>query len=153
VIKAFLYQALTAIPQSGWYDGLMDIPVGAEREERRLVTPDVAINFLGVDSARVLATPQLIGFLETTSRNLIKQFLGQGQDSVGTVVNVRHLAATPIGMQVRLRSEIAAVDNRRVTCKVEAWDDSEKVGEGTHERFVIDVARFAARLQTKAASR
>jgi fluoroacetyl-CoA thioesterase len=112
----------------------------------------VAINFLGVESARVLATPHLIGFLETTSRNLIKQFLDQGQDSVGTVVNVRHLAATPLGMQVRLRSEIAAVEGRRVTCKVEAWDDNEKVSEGLHERFVIDVARFAARAQGKLAS-
>jgi fluoroacetyl-CoA thioesterase len=129
----------------------MDIPVGAEREEQLLVTPDVAISFLGLETARVLATPQLISRLELTSRNLIKQFLGQDQDSVGTLVDIRHLAATPLGMRVRLRSEIAGVDRRRVTCKVEAWDEDEKIGEGLHERFIIEVARFASRVQAKAA--
>jgi predicted thioesterase len=131
---------------------MASIPVGARREERILVTPDVAIDFLGLETARVLSTPHLIGFLEMTSRNLIKQFVADGTDSVGTRVDVRHLAATPIGMQVRFQSEILAVDDRRVTCKVEAWDEREKVGEGTHERFVVDVARFAARVQAKAAA-
>jgi fluoroacetyl-CoA thioesterase len=129
----------------------MDIPVGAAREEEMLVTPEVAINFLGLESARVLATPQLVSRLEQTSRNLIKQFLGQDQDSVGTLVNIRHLAATPLGMRVRLRSEIAAVEGRRVTCKVEACDEYDKIGEGLHERYVIDVARFASRAQAKVA--
>ncbi|MGE5645537.1 MAG: thioesterase family protein [Acidobacteriota bacterium] len=128
----------------------MDIPVGAQREENLLVTGDVAISFLGVEAARVLSTPHLIGFLEMTSRNLIKQYLPPGEDSVGTIVNVRHLAATPIGMQVRLRAEVISVEGRRVTCRVEAWDEREKAGEGIHERFVVDVARFATRVQEKA---
>jgi fluoroacetyl-CoA thioesterase len=131
----------------------MDIPVGAQREENLLVTGEVAISFMGVEAARVLSTPHLIGFLEMTSRNLIKQHLPPGQDSVGTVVNVQHLAATPIGMHVRLRAQVIAVNERRVTCRVEAWDDREKVGEGTHERFVVNVERFAARVQAKAAGK
>ncbi len=131
----------------------MSIPVGATREETLLVTGEVAINFLGVDAARVLSTPHLIGFLEMTSRNLIRQYLEDGHDTVGTAVNVKHLAATPIGMSVRFRAEIVSVDDRRITCRVEAWDEKEKVGEGTHERFVVDVARFAARVQGKANGR
>jgi len=129
----------------------MNIPIGAQREENLLVTGDVAISFLGLEDARVLSTPHLIGFLEMTTRNLIKEHLPPGQDSVGTVVNVQHLAATPIGMHVRLRAEVLAVEGRRVSCRVEAWDEREKVGEGTHERFVIDIERFAARVQAKLA--
>ncbi|HWR50734.1 MAG TPA: thioesterase family protein [Bryobacteraceae bacterium] len=131
----------------------MEIPLGARREERVLVTPENAINFLGMEGARVLSTPHMIGYLEMTVRNLIKQHVPAGEDSVGTVVNVKHIAATPIGMSVRLTAEVTAVEGRRVTCRVEAWDESEKVGEGDHERFVIDVARFAARVQAKAAAR
>jgi predicted thioesterase len=130
----------------------MNIPVGVQREENVLVTGEVAIRFLGVETARVLSTPHLIGFLEMASRNLIKEYLPPGHDSVGTMVNIRHLAATPIGMHVRLRAEIVSVDGRRVTCRVEAWDDREKVGEGTHERFVVEIERFAFRVFAKAAS-
>jgi len=132
------------------YDGGMAPPVGAQREENLLVTGEVAINFLGLEEARVLSTPHLIGFLEMTARNLIKEHLAPGLDSVGTHVDVKHLAATPIGMHVRLRAEVIGVDDRRVTCAVEAWDEREKVGEGTHERFIIDVVRFAAQVQGKA---
>ncbi len=128
----------------------MEIPIGARREEGLLVTGEVAINFLGVEGARVLSTPHLIGFLEMTSRNLIKQYVGPGEDSVGVVVNVKHLAATPIGMRVRLESEIVSVNDRRVVCRVAAWDEQEKVGEGTHERFVVNVERFAERVRAKA---
>ena len=127
------------------------IPVGVKREEQVLVTGEVAINFLGMETARVLSTPHLIGFLEMTSRNLIKEHLAAGLDSVGTHVDVKHLAATPMGMRVRFQAEVVSVDDRRVTCKVEAYDEREKVAEGRHERFIVDVARFAARVQAKAA--
>lgn len=126
---------------------------GANHEENLVVTEEMAIRFLGLDAARVLSTPHLIAFLEMASRNLIKRFLEPGEDSVGTLVNVRHLAATPIGMHLRLRSEILSVEGRRVMCRVDAWDDREKVGEGTHERFVIDVARFGERIRDKSAGR
>lgn len=127
-----------------------EIPVGATRQEEAVVTPEIAISFLGVDSARVLATPRLISLLEMTSRNLLVGFLPAGQDSVGTHVDVRHLAATPVGMRVTARAEILSVEGRRVTFKVEAFDEVEKVAEGTHQRFVVDIERFAARVQAKA---
>jgi fluoroacetyl-CoA thioesterase len=128
------------------------IPVGTVREENLLVTGEVAISFMGDESARVLSTPHLIGFLEMTARNLIKELIEPGYDSVGTIVNVAHLAATPIGMNVRLRAEVIAAEDRRVNCKVEAWDEQDKIAEGTHERFVVNVVRFGARVQAKAAA-
>ena len=127
----------------------MSIPLGVDHEENLQVTEEMAISFLGPGAARVLSTPHLIGFLEMTARNLIKQFVEPGEDSVGTLVNVRHLAATPIGMQIRLWAEIVSVEGRRVLCRVEAWDDRERIGEGTHERFVIDVHRFGLRVRAK----
>ncbi len=131
----------------------MHIPAGASREERILVTPENAINFMGVEAARVLSTPHLIGYLEMTTRNLIKEYVSDAEDSVGTVVNMRHLAATPIGLSVRLRAEVLSVDERRINCRIEAWDEREKIAEGTHERFVVDVPRFASKVQAKAAAR
>lgn len=128
---------------------MADIPVGATGEERTLVTTEIAIDFMGVEDARVLGTPWLIMLLEMTARNLIKRYLDEGFDSVGTHVDVRHLAATPLGMSVTFHAEILEVNDRRVRCRVEAFDEKEKVAEGTHERFVINVARFGQRVQAK----
>jgi predicted thioesterase len=130
---------------------MSNIPVGARREERLLVTEEVCIGFLGLDAARVLSTPHLIGYLEMTARNLIKERLDPGWDSVGTHVDLRHLAATPVGMSVRLLAEVISSSDRRVNCRIEAFDEREKIAEGTHERALVDVARFAARLAAKAA--
>jgi predicted thioesterase len=116
-----------------------------------LVNNENAINFLGMEEARVLGTPYLIAYMEMTSRNLVKDHLEPGQDTVGTHVDVRHLAASPLGMPVRFRAEVIHVEDRRIRFRVEAFDEREKIGEGTHERAVIHVARFASRLQNKIA--
>ena len=126
-----------------------NIQIGARAEERLLVTRDVAISFLEMDEARVLATPQMIRYMEWTSRNLVKQFLDAGYDTVGTKVNVSHLAAAPLGSVVLFTSEIIAVEDRRVAFRVTARTDEEMIGEGTHERGIINVAKFATRLAEK----
>ena len=126
-----------------------DIPIGTKGEHRRTVTPEIAINFLGLESARVLATPAMIMLLEMTSRDSIVPLLEAGYDSVGTEVRVRHLAATPLGMQVTFHSEVIAVDDQRVRFKVEAFDEKEKIADGTHERFIVNIERFAKRLEAK----
>jgi len=128
------------------------IPIGTKGETKRRVTEDIAINFLGLEGARVLATPAIVMLLEMTCRNSIVPLLDAGFDSVGTEVNVKHLAATPLGMEVTLYSEVIESDNRRVKFKVEAFDEKERVAEGTHERFVINVERFAGRLKEKISS-
>ena len=131
---------------------MANIPIGTKGEERLLVTSEVAIDFLGQENARVLSTPNLIQHLEMTARNSIKPLLEAGFDSVGTHVNVAHLAATPLGMNVTFRSEVLSVNDRRVNFKVEAFDEKEKIAEGTHERAVIEIARFATRLAAKSAT-
>ena len=130
---------------------MTSIPLGTLGESTVLVTKDNAVSFLGDEGARVLGTPYLIGYIEMTARDSVKPFLDEGYDTVGTRVDVRHLAATPIGMRVTFRSELTGVEDRRLHFKVEAFDGKEKVSEGTHERAIINVAKFAARLKTKSA--
>jgi predicted thioesterase len=132
---------------------MSSIQIGARREERMLVTAEVAIDFLGMENARVLGTPYLIGHLEMTARNLVKPMLEEGYDSVGTHVDIKHLAATPVGLAVTFHAEIVSVDERRVNFRVEAFDEKEKIAEGVHQRFVVNVARFAARLAEKSNQR
>jgi predicted thioesterase len=125
------------------------IEIGAIREESIDVDDRVSTKFLGLEGARVLSTPHMIGHMEGTSRNLMLPMLEPGFDTVGTEVHVSHLAAAPMGEKVTFRSEIIGVEGRRVTFKVEARDSKDKIGEGTHERFIINVERFAAKMQRK----
>ncbi|MBM3775206.1 MAG: thioesterase [Acidobacteria bacterium] len=126
------------------------IRAGTKHEEKLLVTSEVAIDFLGVEGARVLSTPQMIGHMEKTARNSVIPLLEPGHDTVGTMVHVFHLAAAPMGATVTFRSEVIAAEDRRIMFRVEAFNEGEKIGEGTHERAVINVARFAAKMQAKA---
>ncbi len=128
----------------------MAIEVGLVNEITMIVEPsDTARHSGGESLPPVLSTPRLISFMERAAHYSILPFLSDGQTSVGTVVNIRHLGATPAGMQVRFRAELVEVDRRRLLFKVEAWDALEKVGEGEHERFIIDLERFNERLAQK----
>src|SRR5437868_10538614 len=128
---------------------MAQIPIGTRGEEKRLVTSENAISFLGNEGARVLSTPHMIGLMEWTCRNTVKPLLDEGYDTVGTHVNVAHLGAAPIGMSVTFTAEVIAVNDKRVTFRVEANDEKGKIGEGTHERAIINVAKFAARLAAR----
>ena len=128
------------------------VRVGISREMKVTVGNENAISFLGNENARVLSTPSMIMYMEITSRDMVKDHLEPGHDTVGTHVDVRHLAATPLGMEVRFRAEVIGVEDRRIRFKVEAFDDKEKIGDGTHERAVIDIGRFAGRVQSKRGS-
>lgn len=126
-----------------------NITIGAKGEKKLLVTNEIAINFLGLEGARVLATPEMIRAMEQTCRDLLLPMLESGYDSVGTHVNVSHLAAAPLGMPVTFQAEITSVEERRVRFNVVAFDEKEKIGEGTHERGIINVAKFATKLAAK----
>jgi fluoroacetyl-CoA thioesterase len=128
---------------------MANIPVGTRGEQKLLVTSEVAINFLGLEGARVLSTPHMIGFMERTCRDTVLPLLDPGNDTVGTHVNVAHLAAAPMGMAVTFSAEVIGSTDRRIQFRVEAWDEKEKIGEGTHERAIINVAKFATRLAEK----
>jgi predicted thioesterase len=126
-----------------------NIPIGARHEEKLLVTNENAITFLGMEGARVLSTPHMIGYMEMTCRNLVLPMLEEGHDTVGTQVNVTHLAAAPMGMVVTFHAEVTGASQKRVLFKVAAFDEKEKIGEGTHERAIINIAKFATRLAAK----
>jgi fluoroacetyl-CoA thioesterase len=126
-----------------------NVKVGMKGEERLLVTPDVSIAFLEMEDARVLSTPNMILHMERTCRNSVLPLLEPGHDTVGTYVNVFHLAAAPIGSLVTFTSEVTKVDDRRVQFQVTASTEEERIGEGTHERTIINIARFASRLAAK----
>jgi predicted thioesterase len=127
------------------------IEIGAEREEKVIVNDENAISFLGLPGARVLSTPHMIGYMERTSRNLVLPMLEPGDDSVGTIVNVAHVGGAPLGSEVTFRARVESVDGRRVNFLVEAFDAQQKIGEGTHQRFVITVAKFAEKMKAKLA--
>ncbi len=126
-----------------------EIPIGAKGEEKLLVTSEVAIDFLGLEGPRVLSTPHMIGYMERTCRLAVLPLLAPGYDTVGTHVNVSHLAAAPVGAVVTFTAAVTGVSERRILFRVEARDETELIGEGTHERTIIHVARFATRLASK----
>lgn len=99
----------------------------------------------------VFSTPAMVSLLEEAADEAMRPYLGPGQDSVGVRVDVRHLAATPRGMRVRATATVRVIDRRRVTFDVVIEDEVEKVGEATHDRFIIDGDRYTDRLKQKAA--
>ena len=128
---------------------MANLPVGTKGEQKLLVTSEVAISFLGLENARVLSTPHMIGFMERTCRDTVLPLLDPGHDTVGTHVNVAHLAAAPLGMTVTFSCEVTGVTERRIQFRVEARDEKETIGEGTHERAIINVAKFTSKMAQK----
>jgi predicted thioesterase len=124
-----------------------DYRIGARLEQSVEVGNDHAIRFLGEEGPRVLSTPQMILGMERTCRNLILPMLDPGHDTVGTHVNVAHLAAAPMGATVIFLSELLAVNQRRVEFHVTARVGDRVIGEGTHQRAIIEVRRFAERVK------
>jgi fluoroacetyl-CoA thioesterase len=103
----------------------------------------------GNAGVEVLSTPHLVGLLEATAVRAIADALGPGQSTVGTVVNIRHLKATPVGEDVTLTAEVVEVDGRRVAFRVRAEDSGGLAAEGTHERVLVDLERFLQRVQAR----
>jgi fluoroacetyl-CoA thioesterase len=130
---------------------MSEYEVGAKREESIVVGNDQAISFLGNEGARVLSTPQMILYMERMSRNLILPMLDPGHDTVGTHVNVAHRLAAPLGATVTFLSELLAVNGKRAEFRVEARLGEKIVGDGFHQRGIINVARFAEKSRQNAA--
>ena len=126
------------------------VKIGVSKERTITVSSNQTTSFLW-EGENVLSTPSMIGEMEETCRLLLKEKVipEPEWDSVGTVVNIQHLAATPVGAEVFLRAEVVSVDGRRIMFKTEARDKLEKVGEGMHERFIINIPRFRAKFNEK----
>lgn len=125
------------------------IPIGTVGEYKTQVTGDITISFMGVEATRVLSTPEMIRLMERTCRDAVLPLLESGHDTVGTHVNVYHRAAAPLGSHVTFRAEVLGTADRRIQFRVEATMDQEKIGEGTHERAIVNVEKFAARQAEK----
>jgi fluoroacetyl-CoA thioesterase len=129
---------------------MSEIKIGLTNETTRRVEDAHLANVWGSGLAPVLATPTLVLFCEECARAAVDPLLPAGQQTVGARIDVRHLAATPPGLQVTVRAELVEVDGRRLHFQIEVWDDVERVAEAVHERFIIDVERFQARVKQKA---
>lgn len=122
------------------------------------MTHELAVKTQPEDSAQkfyphlpdVFATPFLVGLMERVSAELINMHLQPGEQSVGIGMDLKHMAATPLGMKIRVKTEVVAVEGRKLTFRLEAFDEVEKIGEASHERFIIQAAKFNARVAEKA---
>jgi fluoroacetyl-CoA thioesterase len=104
---------------------------------------------VGSGRVHVLATPVMINLIEAAALAAIEHLLPEGYQSLGTLLNVRHIAATPVGMRARARAEVVKVEGRTIGFRVETRDEKELIGDGTHERVVVNVAKFDQRVQRK----
>ena len=116
--------------------------------EHTVIDADSAAHW-GSGLVPVFSTPALVGLMESAAVAALTGHLAPGQTTVGARIDVRHLAATPIGMQVRALAELKSVEGRKLVFKIQAWDAVDLIGEADHERFVVDEARFLTRLQAK----
>src|SRR3954452_14935735 len=119
--------------------GSAEIPVGDEHTAPRV----------GSGRIRVLATPVMINVMEAAALAAVEHLLPDGHQSLGTHLDVGHYAATPVGMRLRATAEVTGIDGRRIEFRVEANDEKERVGDGTHVRVVVNVERFDQRVQKK----
>jgi len=127
----------------------MEPQPGIVHEKTIIVEQKHIASHLGSGGVPVYATPSMVLHMEETSREAVDHLLGPGRATVGAFMGVRHLAPTPLGMKVRIRSELVKVEGRMLTFKVEAWDEVEKIGEAEHVRAVIDLARFGEKIEKK----
>jgi fluoroacetyl-CoA thioesterase len=126
------------------------IPVGAAGSFNLIVGPEhLASRFKDATLPPVLATPIMIMMMENAALNAIKPYLNAGESALGTRVDVRHLAATPVGRRVTGEARVTHVEGRRIEFSVRATDGDEEIGVGTHERVVVDLARLAERMKAK----
>src|SRR5512137_143471 len=126
-----------------------ELSPGMVAECEHIVTDEDTASKWGSGLVPVFSTPALVGLMESAAVAVLSGHLASGQTSVGGRIDVRHLAATPVGMQVRARAELTSVEGRKLFFKVQVWDEVELIGEAEHERFIIDEARFLAKIQAK----
>lgn len=129
------------------------IETGITGHKEQEVTAEMSAARVGSGLVDVFATPMMIALIEQTCYESVLPHLEVGQGTVGTLVNVAHTAATPVGMRVWCESELVEVDRRRLVFKVKVYDECGPIGEGSHERFIIDNAKFMEKLNLKVESR
>ena len=127
----------------------MPISVGMKGRADTVVVPENTAAAVGSGLVPVFATPAMVALMENAAVNAVQAQLEEGQGTVGTMLNITHDAATPVGMQVWAEAEVTAVEGRKLSFAVTAFDERGPIGKGTHERFVIQTDRFLAKTQAK----
>lgn len=130
-------------------DMLTPSQIGLTGEAHAVVSAENIASTYASGTLPVFATPAMLALMENAAQNSVQPYLGAGQGTVGTRLDVRHLAATPLGMAVRAESELIEIDRRRLTFRVRAYDERELIGEGVHERFIIDAEKFMQKVLGK----
>lgn len=128
----------------------MELNIGLKGRAETTVTPDNTAQAVGSGLVPVFATPYMIALMEGAAVNAVQAALAPDEGTVGTRLDVTHDAATPIGLKVWAEAELVAVEGRKLTFSVAAYDEREQIGGGTHERFVIKPEKFVARAEAKA---
>ena len=128
---------------------LSRIAVGTKGSAEILVGDEHTAPRVGSGRIRVLATPVMINVMEAAALAAVEHLLPDGHQSLGTHLDVGHYAATPVGMRLRATAEVTGIDGRKIEFRVEAHDEKERVGDGTHVRVVVNVERFDQRVQRK----
>ncbi len=127
----------------------MPVEIGMRGEAAAVVAQEDTAQAVGSGLVPVFATPRMIALMEQAAVNAVQSALEPGQGTVGTRLDVKHSAATPVGMKVTAQAEVIGVEGRQVVFLVTAFDDAEQIGGGTHERFIIQTDKFLARAQGK----
>jgi fluoroacetyl-CoA thioesterase len=125
----------------------LNLSIGLKYKEEKTVKMEDTAKIFGSGAAEVFATPMMIGLMEAASMNCVKDYLPEGHSTVGTLVNVKHISATRVGKKVWTEAELIEIDRRRLVFKVTAYDEDKQIGEGTHERFIIDEEKFMSSLK------
>jgi fluoroacetyl-CoA thioesterase len=128
------------------------LELGLIGEATRVVDRSSLASSVGSGGLDVFSTPSLIALIENAACEAVEGHIAVGQTTVGVRLDVRHIAPTPLGVEVRARAELIAIDSRKLIFRVEAFDPHEKIGEGTHERAIVDAARLLARASVKRSS-
>lgn len=129
----------------------MDLKAGIKGTEETVVNESNTAKAMGSGSLEVFATPGMVALMEKAACNAICGYLAEGETSVGTLINISHCSATPVGMRVWAESEVTAVDGRKISFSLKAFDECGLIGEGTHERFIVKSDRFFEKTQQKKA--
>ena len=120
----------------------VNLNVGLKHKEEKTVTMKDTAKAFGSGAALVFATPMMIGLMENASMNSVEEFLPEGFSTVGISVDIKHISATAVGKKVWVESELIEIDRKRLVFKVDAYDEDKKIGEGIHERFIINEKEF-----------
>ena len=126
-----------------------NLNTGMSYETEKVVTSHDTASHMGSGGVSVFATPAMILWMENAALNAVKPALPRGYDTVGTFVNITHLSATPVGMRVRVIAELIEADGKMLTFKVKAYDEKDKIGEGTHGRAIVETERFLNKVNGK----